>query len=227
MSANPHDPSGSDYVFRLPRHALRILGIAAGAGFLLFLLAWWLGRDDDFYTVEPEAKTSAQVEALPAPLPADVEGASGLDEPVARTEPAEPPPAAVAEIESAPLPAVIEEAPASPEYVDPSTAPPAAQPATPASEATAVPSPIPGQSPSPAYPASALRSNETGTVLLRALVGADGVPIEVNVVGHSGSRDLDRAAANAVRQWRFNPAQRNGQPVEASVDVPITFSLER
>lgn len=226
MSANSHDPSGSDYVFRLPRHALRIIGIAAGVGFLLFLLAWWLGRDDDFYTVEPEAKAgSAQVEALPAPLPADIGGASGLDEPVA--EPAEPPPTAVAEIESAPLPAMIEEAPASPEYVDPSTALPATQPAAPASESAAVPSPIPGQSPSPAYPASALRSNETGTVLLRARVGADGVPIEVDVVGHSGSRDLDRAAASAVRQWRFTPAQRNGQPVEASVDVPITFSLER
>ncbi|WP_234885705.1 energy transducer TonB, partial [Xanthomonas perforans] len=39
----------------------------------------------------------------------------------------------------------------------------------------------------------------------------------------SGSRDLDRAAMEAVRHWRFHPAQRNGQPVAGSMDIPFEF----
>ena len=41
----------------------------------------------------------------------------------------------------------------------------------------------------------------------------------------SGSRDLDRAAVNAVRQWRFQPAQRDGQAVAGAVTVPIDFKM--
>jgi hypothetical protein len=30
-----------------------------------------------------------------------------------------------------------------------------------------------------------------------------------------------------MRHWRFNPAQRNGQTLPASVDIPISFDLQR
>ena len=40
----------------------------------------------------------------------------------------------------------------------------------------------------------------------------------------SGNRDLDRAALEAVRRWRFQPAQRNGQPVSATVIIPLEFN---
>jgi len=56
-------------------------------------------------------------------------------------------------------------------------------------------------------------------------VGADGVPTSVEVAQRSGSRDLDRAAVNAVRQWRFQPAQRDGQAVAGAVTVPIDFKM--
>ena len=56
-------------------------------------------------------------------------------------------------------------------------------------------------------------------------VGADGVPINVTVAASSQSRDLDRAALDAVRRWRFRPAQRDGQPVAGTVVVPIEFKL--
>ncbi|MFA4788634.1 energy transducer TonB, partial [Xanthomonas perforans] len=45
----------------------------------------------------------------------------------------------------------------------------------------------------------------------------------VTLVQRSGSRDLDRAAMEAVRHWRFHPAQRNGQPVAGSMDIPFEF----
>ncbi|TXI29325.1 MAG: energy transducer TonB, partial [Ottowia sp.] len=52
---------------------------------------------------------------------------------------------------------------------------------------------------------------------------AQGNPVDVRVVERSGERDLDRAAVNAVRQWRFEPAMRNGKAIATSVKVPVDF----
>ncbi|MFT3762085.1 MAG: TonB family protein [Pseudoxanthomonas sp.] len=223
MPARSQQPSDSHFVFRLPRSALRIAGIAIGVGLLLFLLVWWLGRGDEFYTVEPAAKTDAAgAEALPAPLPGD-DSASGMEEP--RPAPAAPDDEeAPAVAETPPPPAPVDETPAAP-----APAPVVPKPAAPAPAvaATDLPTPIAGQSPPPEYPASAMRRGDTGTVLLHVTVGADGVPTDVDFARRSGTRALDRAAQDAVRQWRFTPAQRDGQPVAASVDIPISFDLQR
>ena len=56
-----------------------------------------------------------------------------------------------------------------------------------------------------------------------AEVDAQGNPVDVRVVERSGERDLDRAAVNAVRQWRFEPAMRNGKAIATSVKVPVDF----
>ena len=56
-----------------------------------------------------------------------------------------------------------------------------------------------------------------------AEVNAQGNPVDVRVVERSGERDLDRAAVNAVRQWRFEPAMRNGKAIATSVKVPVDF----
>ena len=77
----------------------------------------------------------------------------------------------------------------------------------------------------PAYPADAIAAKESGTVLLRVLVGADGQPKQVEVE-KSVSALIDQSAVDAVRQWAFNPAIRDGTPVEGWVHVPITFSLD-
>ena len=79
----------------------------------------------------------------------------------------------------------------------------------------------------PKYPASALRAGETGTVTVSATINAAGVPVEVGIDGRSGNRDLDRAAVAAVKQWRFQPALRNGKPVQATVRVPVQFALDQ
>ena len=63
----------------------------------------------------------------------------------------------------------------------------------------------------------------SGSVQLHIDVGADGVPINVVVVGSSRNRELDRAAVQAVRRWRFQPAMRNGVPEAASVQQTISF----
>jgi len=75
----------------------------------------------------------------------------------------------------------------------------------------------------PKYPTAALRSGIGGTVMVRAEVDASGQPVNVSVIERSGSRDLDRAALNAVRQWRFEPAMRNGRATTSVVQVPVDF----
>ncbi|NCT72272.1 MAG: energy transducer TonB [Xanthomonadaceae bacterium] len=214
MSAQqPHDPH---FTFRLPRTALRNAGIAFGIGLLLFVIVWWAGRDDGFYT--PEATAPGKplpIEALPEPLSTGA-GASGMEEPAPRPAAEERPQL----VEEKPMPAPVSETLLPTAPGDP------AAPAAPVALAPGeVPVPIPGQTPAPEYPSSAMRNGDQGTVMVRVEVGADGVPTSVDVAQRSGSRDLDRAAVNAVRQWRFQPAQRDGQPVPGAVTVPIDFKM--
>ncbi|MGY0633136.1 TonB family protein [Luteimonas sp. A478] len=77
----------------------------------------------------------------------------------------------------------------------------------------------------PAYPPAALRVRAEGTVLLRVEVDAQGRPTTVEIQRSSRSRDLDRAAREAVGQWTFQPAVENGQPVASTVTVPVDFRI--
>ena len=90
--------------------------------------------------------------------------------------------------------------------------------------ANRAPQPLAGN-PVPAYPRSALRAGQEGAVMLRIDIDARGVPTDVQVVERSGDRDraFDRAAIEAARQWRFQPATRNGEPVAATVQLPVEF----
>jgi len=77
-----------------------------------------------------------------------------------------------------------------------------------------------------AYPRESLRNREQGTVVLRVLVGADGVPQAVEIEKTSGWPRLDRAARDAVKGWSFHAAMRNGVAHSAWALVPVTFNLQ-
>lgn len=80
----------------------------------------------------------------------------------------------------------------------------------------------------PRYPMRALRAGIEGTVYLRILVGTDGLPISVEVDKSSGNRELDsEAKRHVLKKWRFQPAMRDGVPVEAWGRVPVVFTLAR
>jgi protein TonB len=57
-------------------------------------------------------------------------------------------------------------------------------------------------------------------------VTREGSAASVSVEKSSGSASLDDAALEAVRNWRFVPARRGAQAVEAWHLVPIVFKLE-
>lgn len=75
----------------------------------------------------------------------------------------------------------------------------------------------------PVYPLGALGGNLHGKVTLRAEVLTSGVVGKVLLKQSSGAQILDAAAQDTVRRWRFQPAQRNGQPIVAWMTVPIEY----
>jgi protein TonB len=77
----------------------------------------------------------------------------------------------------------------------------------------------------PSYPASARRLGIQGTVQLKVHVLADGRVGEIIVERSAGHADLDQAAADAVRQWHFEPARRDSEPVATWVLLPVQFQL--
>ncbi len=82
------------------------------------------------------------------------------------------------------------------------------------------------QNPKPAYPPLSKRLGEQGKVVLRVLIGADGLPQKTELLKSSGYERLDQAAQATVMKWRFVPGKRGGVPETAWAQVPINFVLE-
>ena len=74
------------------------------------------------------------------------------------------------------------------------------------------------------YTEEARRRSVAGEVVLEIVVRRDGSVGDVKVLKGLGS-GLDDRAAQAVRQWRFAPAQRRGAPVDVIVEVSVEFRL--
>ena len=78
----------------------------------------------------------------------------------------------------------------------------------------------------PSYPEASRRRGEQGIVRLELRVDAAGRVVDVLLLETSGFNALDTAALNAVRDWRFRPAQRAGVPVAGSITTAVHFRLE-
>ena len=76
--------------------------------------------------------------------------------------------------------------------------------------------------PNPVYPEKALRERVRGLVVLRVEVSETGDPVVIEVV-REARKDLTDAAIAAVRQWKFEPATKDGHPVRGHVTVRFPF----
>jgi TonB family protein len=76
----------------------------------------------------------------------------------------------------------------------------------------------------PKYPMQAREEGWSGTVLVQALVGADG-SIHDAIVKKSVP-GLDDAALDCVWDWKFEPAEADGKPVAVWVAIPVKFTLK-
>lgn len=78
--------------------------------------------------------------------------------------------------------------------------------------------------PDPDYTEEARRAKTQGTCVLWLIVDSAGRPRDIKVVRGLGL-GLDAKALEAVRQWRFQPALKDGKPVDVQISVEVEFHL--
>lgn len=177
----------------------------------------------------PEAEAVTQIRFIPtlgkafrpvppAPPPAPVQTPTPRKSKASAATPTPPTPVVeVAEVpvESTHLVTVLEEE-------DAASAMDLPQPDSPPSEILSFRSSNP-----PVYPPEAIAAGDAGWVTLRVLIDVDGTPLTFILASSTATERLVEAAIAAVKQWRFNPAMKDGQPVPAWIDVPIGFYNQR
>lgn len=208
---NPDTPSRRKALLPTPG-ALLLVALAVALGIGAFAMLWYSERDDfDFYRSDGPRPTASQPIYQPLPTPSSERGQDlGLppeqELPDGDAVAAQPSDAAPTEPVQASTPAPLPQA---------------------TGGESRAPRPLAGMTPSPRYPPGELRRGRGGTVTVRVEVGPDGTPTSVTVAESSRSRALDRAAVEAVRGWRFEPALVDGQPARGMVRVPIEFTPAR
>jgi TonB family protein len=78
--------------------------------------------------------------------------------------------------------------------------------------------------PDPEYTEEARIAKTQGTCVLWLIVDEKGHPRNIRVVRGLGF-GLDAKAIEAVRQWRFQPALKDGAPVNVQISVEVGFHL--
>jgi TonB family protein len=78
----------------------------------------------------------------------------------------------------------------------------------------------------PKYPLQLMRENVSGTVILYAVIHADGTVGSVRVLRGIDDR-IDQYAGQVIAQWQFQPAMKNGAPVDVEATFQIPFRPAR
>jgi periplasmic protein TonB len=78
--------------------------------------------------------------------------------------------------------------------------------------------------PDPEYSEEARKAKYQGTVVLALIVDAAGHPRNLKVQNGLGM-GLDEKALEAVRSWKFEPAEKDGKPVAVAISVEVEFRL--
>ncbi len=76
----------------------------------------------------------------------------------------------------------------------------------------------------PDYTNDARDRHIEGTAVLSVVISDAGEPAEVTVI-RSLDSGLDANAVAAVKQWRFKPAMKDGEPVAVSAHIEVNFRL--
>lgn len=76
----------------------------------------------------------------------------------------------------------------------------------------------------PQYPEAARQSLVQGQVGIYALMATDGILRDLQVVS-GPSPELNKAALDAVQNWRYEPATCDGTAIESEIVITINFTL--
>lgn len=76
----------------------------------------------------------------------------------------------------------------------------------------------------PKYPEIARRNRVQGDVFLEAIIGTDGNTHNTKVI--SGHILLRQSSIDAVKQWKYEPATLNGEPIEVTTNITVKYILK-
>jgi protein TonB len=77
----------------------------------------------------------------------------------------------------------------------------------------------------PVYPPLARQARVSGVVRVEAIIGPDGRVMKTTAL--SGPPLLRQAAQEAVQRWQYQPGKLNGQPVQVTTQVDVSFTMNR
>jgi TonB family protein len=98
----------------------------------------------------------------------------------------------------------------------------ASDPPADASSQSDLSAPVATRKVDPAYPLELMHQNVGGTVILYAVIHADGTVGSVRVLRGVDER-LAQFASEAIAKWKFQPATKNGAPVDVEATFWIPF----
>jgi TonB family protein len=78
--------------------------------------------------------------------------------------------------------------------------------------------------PAPEYTQEGRKLRRQGRCIISALVGSDGRVKRMQVLRRLGAR-LDESAMRTVKEWRFEPARKDGKPVAVLIQIEVGFNL--
>jgi TonB family protein len=78
----------------------------------------------------------------------------------------------------------------------------------------------------PTYPEEARKEGIEGTVILEATIDTQGNVAKVRVL-KGGVESLNKAAIEAIRQWKYEPVVIEGKAVPSTFTVTIKFTLDK
>ena len=218
---------------RLSRNAVIVGCVLLFHGAALWALQSGLVRQAIEITVPVEIL--AQMVEPPKPKPPPPALPVPVKQQVVKTKAPTPPPAPrpMAIADPTPTPnaptGVTTPQPPTPPIAEPVAVAPVAPPAVPPAPPKVV---LPSSdadylnNPKPVYPAMSKRLGEQGKVLVRVLIGTDGIPDKAEVKRSSGFDRLDVSALQYILKCRFVAGKVNGVPQPMWYEAPVNYVLE-
>ncbi|HEX2251845.1 MAG TPA: TonB family protein [Thermoanaerobaculia bacterium] len=103
--------------------------------------------------------------------------------------------------------------------------PPPAEPEGPIHVGGDVKAPEKISAPQPSYTEIARKARVQGVVIVQAVIDKEGRVTDVKVL-KALPMGLDKAAVDAIRNWKFKPATLNGKPVDVYYNLTVNFTLQ-
>lgn len=77
----------------------------------------------------------------------------------------------------------------------------------------------------PPYPSGLLRMGEEGMITVRVLVGTDGRAKQIELIDSPHDGFWAATKRHALKNWRFEPATRDGTPFESWMTLKVRFQI--